>query len=85
MGQFHPPGGWIYPNLILPLLSSNVNSLDYFFHRMVRNYVKKRAPYDEEAMQNAIKAVQSGSMGYMKAANTFGVKRETLRDQVRKR
>lgn len=52
---------------------------------MVRNYVKKRVPYNKEDMQNAIKAVESGDMGYKKASSIFKVKRETLRDQVRKR
>ncbi|GFN77232.1 tigger transposable element-derived protein 6-like protein [Plakobranchus ocellatus] len=52
---------------------------------MVRNYVKKGAPYGKDAMQRAMGAVQSGTMGYLKSANIFGVKRETLRDQVTKR
>ena len=52
---------------------------------MVRNYMKKREPYNKEDMLNAIKAVESGEMGYKKAASIFNVKRETLRDQVRRR
>ena len=35
---------------------------------MVRNYVKKREPYNKEDMLNAIKAVESGEMGYKKGS-----------------
>ena len=52
---------------------------------MVRNYVRKTAPYDKEAMNAAVEAVKSGAMGYKKAARIFNIKRETLRDQVRQR
>lgn len=53
---------------------------------MVRKYIRKteRQSWANESMQKAIEAVISGSMGYQKAADSFGVPRSTLVDRVKK-
>ncbi|KAK0169796.1 hypothetical protein PV328_010437 [Microctonus aethiopoides] len=48
---------------------------------MVGKYVRKtnRQQWDPQAMENAIKAVQNGEMGWLKASKTFKVPSTTLR------
>ena len=47
---------------------------------MGKSYKRKttRQSWDEKNMEDALNAVKSKSMGYLKAANTFGVKKTTL-------
>lgn len=48
---------------------------------MVRKYLRKtnRCSWSEKNMENAIKAVRDGTMGYLKAAKEFNVPKTTLK------
>ena len=48
---------------------------------MVRKYIRKtnRCSWSEKNMENAIKAVRDGTMGYLKAAKEFKVPKTTLK------
>lgn len=52
---------------------------------MVGNYkrISLRQSWDEAAMQRAVNAVNSGQMGWLRAATTFGVPQATLRRRAR--
>lgn len=50
---------------------------------MVRNYVRKTAPYEKENMSKAVQLVLDGTMGYKKAAKMFDLKWQTVRDHVK--
>ena len=55
-------------------------SYDNFSVLMGKSCKRKttRQSCDEKNMEDALNAVKSKSMGYLKAANTFGVKKTTL-------
>lgn len=47
--------------------------------------MRKTAAYDKDDMEKAVCAVQSGEMGYKKAAKLYNLKWQTLRDHVKGR
>lgn len=52
---------------------------------MVKNYKRKtdRGSWSEESMQNAVKSVIEGKMGYKLAARTFSVPQTILERKVK--
>ena len=52
---------------------------------MVRSYKRKTVSYDKEAMVKVVEKVLSGEMGYKKAVKDYDLKKETIRDNVKKR
>ena len=52
----------------------------------MRNYKRKteRQSWDVESKTQAIEAVHNKTMGFKKAADTFGVPKSTLEDRVKK-
>lgn len=54
---------------------------------MVRNYTRKtnRQEWTTDSMNNAIQAVVSGQMGYLRASKQFSVPQTTLERYVKKK
>ena len=53
---------------------------------MPRNYIsKKKKKYDNDAMNNAMEAVNSGRLSIRHAADEFLVNRSTLHDTITKK
>lgn len=58
----------------------------YKISRMPRNYIsKKKKKYDNDAMNKAMEAVNSGRLSIRRAADEFLVNRSTLHDTIRKK
>ena len=58
----------------------------YKISRMPRNYIsKKKKKYDNDAMNKAMEAVNSGRLSIRHAADEFLVNKSTLHDTIRKK
>ena len=52
---------------------------------MVCNYERKGVSFDKGALIKAVEKVLSGEMGYKRASKHYGLKKQTIRDHVKKR
>jgi len=65
---------WI-PNCLFEMIHFEIQTVLFYYFRMSRQL---SAQYDKAALQSAVDAVKSKSMGYIKASKVFNVPRPTI-------